>query len=170
MLLLVFGFALPKFAQYDAVIDSLGELSGREIVVLPAVAALNLVTYWWVYMAALPHLSLRRAGMAVQTNNAAFAFTGLATSVPITPGGIGVAEVAYVGLLTHAGGQHAKVGAAVLLFRVLTYLVQIRLPPSPISCGTSREVHLPPWKRHRPAEEAPSDEWTNKDQSVGRTS
>jgi uncharacterized membrane protein YbhN (UPF0104 family) len=65
-----------------------------------------------------------------------FAFGRLLTAVPITPGGLGIVEVAYIGGLILAGRGHAdvptdvfyaQVTAAVLVFRTLTYGIQIPL-------------------------------------------
>jgi len=65
-----------------------------------------------------------------------FAFARLLTAVPITPGGLGIVEVAYIGGLILAGRGHAdvptdvfhaQVTAAVLVFRALTYGIQIPL-------------------------------------------
>ena len=65
-----------------------------------------------------------------------FAFGRLLTALPITPGGLGIVEVAYIGGLILAGRGHAdvpadvfhaQVTAAVLVFRALTYGIQIPL-------------------------------------------
>jgi putative heme transporter len=65
-----------------------------------------------------------------------FAFGRLLTAVPITPGGLGIVEIAYIGGLILAGRGHAdvpadvfhaQVTAAVLVFRALTYGIQIPL-------------------------------------------
>jgi uncharacterized membrane protein YbhN (UPF0104 family) len=64
---------------------------------------------------------------------AVFAFARLVTAIPLTPGGVGVVELALIAGLTQAGGGDAgsgadgdaRVVAAVLLFRVLTYLLPI---------------------------------------------
>jgi uncharacterized membrane protein YbhN (UPF0104 family) len=65
-----------------------------------------------------------------------FAFGRLLTAVPITPGGVGIVEVAYIGGLILAGEGHAtvpadvfhaQVAAAVLVFRALTFGIQIPL-------------------------------------------
>jgi putative heme transporter len=45
--------------------------------------------------------------------------------LPLTPGGLGVVELGYIGGLVAAGGSRPDVVAAVLLFRVLTYGIQI---------------------------------------------
>jgi uncharacterized membrane protein YbhN (UPF0104 family)/membrane-associated phospholipid phosphatase len=54
-----------------------------------------------------------------------FAFARLVTAIPITPGGVGVVELALIAGLTQAGGNGANVVAAVLLYRLLTYVLPI---------------------------------------------
>jgi uncharacterized membrane protein YbhN (UPF0104 family) len=63
-----------------------------------------------------------------------FAIGRLLTALPITPGGLGVVEVAYIGGIILAGRGHATVpaevfhaqaAAGVLVFRALTYGIQI---------------------------------------------
>jgi putative heme transporter len=56
-----------------------------------------------------------------------FAFARLLTAIPLTPGGVGVVELALITGLTRAGGDAAQVVAAVLLFRLLTYVLPILL-------------------------------------------
>lgn len=56
---------------------------------------------------------------------AVFAFARLLTAIPLTPGGLGVIELALIGGLDAAGGDHSQVVGAVLLFRLLTYVVPI---------------------------------------------
>jgi putative heme transporter len=59
---------------------------------------------------------------------AVFSFARLLTAIPLTPGGLGVIELALIGGLDAAGGssvKHAQVVGAVLLFRLLTYVVPI---------------------------------------------
>ena len=56
---------------------------------------------------------------------AVFAFARLVTAIPLTPGGVGVVELALIAGLTQAGGASANVVAAVLLFRLLTYVLPI---------------------------------------------
>lgn len=57
----------------------------------------------------------------------AWSLVRLLTALPITPGGIGIAELGLVGMLTQLGGDEAAVVAAVLLFRALTFLPPILL-------------------------------------------
>jgi uncharacterized protein (TIRG00374 family) len=56
---------------------------------------------------------------------AAFAFARLLTAIPLTPGGVGIIELALITALTDAGGDDAEVVAAVLIFRLLTYVAPI---------------------------------------------
>ncbi|HEU4526553.1 MAG TPA: YbhN family protein [Actinomycetota bacterium] len=93
---------------------------------------------WLTFTTVLSHLalyfvlllSLRHVGVSEQEVSwaqvlAVFAFGRLIGALPITPGGLGVIELGYIGGLVAAGGNEAQVVAAVLLFRVLTYGVQI---------------------------------------------
>ena len=65
-----------------------------------------------------------------------FAFARLVSAAPITPGGVGFVELALIGGLYAAGRNHAdvpldvfkiQVTAAALLYRTLTYGIQIPL-------------------------------------------
>jgi putative heme transporter len=58
---------------------------------------------------------------------AAFALVRLVTALPITPGGIGLVEVGMTGALVLAGGQESAVVAGVLVYRALSYAIQIPL-------------------------------------------
>ena len=58
---------------------------------------------------------------------AVFAFTRLVTAIPLTPGGLGVVELALTSGLVAAGGNCEEVVAAVLVYRFLTYV-----PPIPL--------------------------------------
>jgi putative heme transporter len=56
---------------------------------------------------------------------AVFAFARLLTAIPLTPGGLGVIELALIAGLDAAGGAHDQIVGAVLLFRLLTYVIPI---------------------------------------------
>ena len=58
---------------------------------------------------------------------AIFAFIRLLSALPVTPGGLGVVELGLTAGLVAAGGDEAKVVAAVLVYRALTYLLPIPL-------------------------------------------
>jgi uncharacterized protein (TIRG00374 family) len=78
-------------------------------------------------------LCLRHVGVSEQELSwpqilGVFAFVRLLSTVPITPGGVGVVELGLIGGLASLGhANHAQVVAAVLLFRVLSYGMQIPL-------------------------------------------
>ena len=71
---------------------------------------------------------------------AAWTLTRLLTAIPITPGGIGIVELGLTGALVAAGGQNDAVVAAVLLYRLLTWL-------PPILVGAPAAVF---WRRLHP--------------------
>ena len=56
---------------------------------------------------------------------AAWSFTRLLASVPITPGGLGVTELGMTAALVGFGGGRTGVVTAVLLYRVLTFIPTI---------------------------------------------
>ena len=58
---------------------------------------------------------------------AAYAVTRLASTVPITPGGIGLVELGLAGTLIAMGGVEAPVIAGVLVFRMLSFFVSVPL-------------------------------------------
>ncbi len=87
------------------------------------------LTLWLVLLACLRAGGLTQAQVSWQASLAAFAFVRLLSVLPITPGGIGVVEVGLTAPLIAGLGPAgaAKVAAAVLLFRTLTYLLPIPL-------------------------------------------
>lgn len=56
---------------------------------------------------------------------AAFALVRLVTALPVTPGGLGIVELGLTGALVVAGGPESQVVAAVLVYRALTYALQV---------------------------------------------
>lgn len=64
---------------------------------------------------------------------ATFSLARLLSGVPLTPGGIGIVDAGYVGLLLLSSGGEAEsaIVAGVLLFRALTFF-----PPIPLGLGT----------------------------------
>jgi uncharacterized protein (TIRG00374 family) len=70
----------------------------------------------------VPHDPLTTLGVF-----AAYSVVRLATVIEITPGGVGVVEVAYIAALTYIAGDgwDAEITAGVLLFRFVTYVAPI---------------------------------------------
>jgi putative heme transporter len=58
---------------------------------------------------------------------AAFAFVRLVSAFPLTPGGLGVVELALTAALTAAGGNEEEVVASVLVYRALTFVLPVPL-------------------------------------------
>ena len=98
----------------------------------PALTLTTLVSHLGLYLVFL--LTIRLVGItATQVSWAEvlgiFSLGRLATAVPITLGGVGVVELTYIAGLVLAGGSpiRAQAVAAALLFRLLTYVLQIPL-------------------------------------------
>ena len=99
---------------------------------ITAATAASQLALWLVLLACLRAIGLSQAQVPWQTSFAAFAFVGLLTALPITPGGAGITELGLVGFLTASAGPSAgaQVTAAVLLYRAVTYL-----PPIPLGAA-----------------------------------
>jgi uncharacterized protein (TIRG00374 family) len=92
-----------------------------------------------VLLLALRHVGVSSAAVSVGEALAVFAFVRLLTAIPVTPGGLGLVELGLAAGLGAAGGDHAEVVAAVLVFRVLTFVL-------PIPLGVCTYVF---WRRNR---------------------
>jgi putative heme transporter len=94
----------------------------------------------------LRHVGVSNAEVTWQEVLAAFAFVRLLSAIPITPGGVGVVELGLTATLVTAGGDEAQVVAAVLVYRLLTFVL-----PIPVGAGSyflwQREI-----ARRQPAE------------------
>jgi putative heme transporter len=100
-----------------------------------------------VLLLALRHVGVADSQVSWVEALAAFALVRLLAAVPITPGGLGVVELGLAAALVLAGGAKAQVVAAVLVFRVLTFLL-----PIPIGAVT---YWL--WRRAEGRRQAPTD-------------
>jgi putative heme transporter len=132
---------------------------GRTLLLLRArwlpITILTVVSHLSLFAVLL--LSLRRVGVSQDQVSwvqalAVFAFARLLSAIPLTPGGLGVIEVALITGLAAAGGPRAEVAAAVLIFRALTYVL-------PIPVGLATYVF---WRRNR--------SWRRPPNSAPRTS
>jgi uncharacterized protein (TIRG00374 family) len=90
----------------------------------------TLVSHLSLYVVLL--LTLRHLGVSQDELSwikvlAAFAFVRLISALPVTPGGVGVVELGYAAALTIGldDSTRAQVVAAILVFRVITYLFPI---------------------------------------------
>jgi putative heme transporter len=87
------------------------------------------LAWWVVLLVCLRACGVGEGQISWERSFAAFALTRLISSVPITPGGVGVIELGLTGYLTAtvSGVTADRVGAAVVLTRVATYLLPIPL-------------------------------------------
>ena len=90
-------------------------------------ALISHITLYLVLLVSLRHVGVSDAAVSWVQVLAAFAFVRLISALPVTPGGLGVVELGLTAALVAAGGNEAKVVAAVLVFRALTYVLPIPL-------------------------------------------
>jgi uncharacterized protein (TIRG00374 family) len=102
-------------------------LVGRRWLPLTLTTVVSHLALFFVLLLSLRHVGISEAEVSALQILAVFSFGRLLSALPITPGGLGVIELGYIGGLVAAAGNEFKpeVVAAVLLFRVLTYGVQI---------------------------------------------
>lgn len=99
-----------------------------------------------VLLLALRYVGVSEADVGWTTVLAVFAFARLLTAIPISPGGLGVVEIALITGLSAAGGVRSEVAAGVLIFRALTYVL-------PIPLGLATYVF---WRRNKSWRRAPN--------------
>jgi uncharacterized membrane protein YbhN (UPF0104 family) len=124
------GEAAARFRK-----QTIGLISRRWV----PLSVFSLLSHFGLYLVLL--LALRHVGVSEQEISWAqvlgvFAFVRLISLVPLTPGGVGLVEIGYIGGLYVAGKTHAdvpldvfkaQITAAVLVFRSLTFILQIPL-------------------------------------------
>jgi putative heme transporter len=92
---------------------------------LTAATLVSHLSLFLVLLLALRHVGVSEAEVSWVEALAAFALVRLLSAIPITPGGLGVVELGLAAALVLAGGDEAQVVAAVLVFRVLTFVLPI---------------------------------------------
>jgi uncharacterized membrane protein YbhN (UPF0104 family) len=87
---------------------------------------LSHVALFFVLLLSLRHMGVSEQELSAAEIFAVFAFSRLLSAVPVTPGGVGVIDLGYVaGLTNFYPAEKAAIVAGVLIFRVLTYGIQI---------------------------------------------
>lgn len=100
----------------------------RRWVMLTWTTVLSQVALFFVLLLSLRHMGVSEQDLPAVEVFAIYTFSRLLSAIPITPGGVGVIDLGYIGGLTAIdGGEHAQIVAGVLIFRVLTYGLQIPL-------------------------------------------
>lgn len=103
------------------------DLVSRRWIRLTWTTLLSQLALFLILLLSLRHLGVSEQDVSTAEAFAVFSFGRLISALPITPGGLGVIELGYIGGLVGAGGDKAAVVAAVLLFRTLTFGIQIPL-------------------------------------------
>jgi len=100
--------------------------TGYRITIAAVVSHLSL---FLVLLVTLRNVGVSEAEVSWARILAAFAFVRLLSVIPITPGGVGVVELGYVGFLSAGTGDglDSQVAGAVLVFRAVTFLLPIGL-------------------------------------------
>jgi putative heme transporter len=114
---------------------------------LTLVTLVSHLSLFLVLLLALRHVGVADSQVSWVEALAAFALVRLLAAVPITPGGLGVVELGLAAAMVVAGGPEAKVVAAVLVFRVLTFLL-----PIPIGAITYWLWHRAEGRRQVPSD------------------
>ncbi len=102
-------------------------------------------------------LHVAEVDVSWRTMFAAFAVGRLLTAVPLTPGGLGVAEAGSAAVLMTMGAEPAATGAAVTLFALYSHLLEV--PAGAIAAGL--------WVATRPATSPEPEAATPSDDSHG---
>ena len=113
------GESLAAFRR-DAI-----QLLERRWIQLTAATLVSHLSLYLVLLLALRHVGISDSQVGWAEVLAAFSFARLVTALPITPGGVGVVELVLTAALVSAGGPRAPVVAAVLVYRILTYVLPI---------------------------------------------
>jgi putative heme transporter len=95
--------------------------------VITLVTLISHLSLFTVLLLALRFVGVSEAEVSWIEVLAVFAFARLVTAIPLSPGGLGIVEVALITGLAAAGGARPAVAAAVLIFRALTYVLPIPL-------------------------------------------
>ena len=108
--------------------DTIGLLRHRWIW-LTVATLVSHISLFLVLLVALRHVGISQSELSWISVLAAFAFVRLISALPLTPGGVGVVELGYAAVMTIGLDDitSAKVVAAILVFRAVTYLLPIPL-------------------------------------------
>lgn len=103
------------------------DLVRRRWHVITLASVVSHLSLFFLLLLCLRHMGVPAEDVTWTEALAAFALVRLATAIPITPGNLGIVEVGLTAALVVAGGSRSLVVAAVLLYRALSYLLQVPL-------------------------------------------
>jgi uncharacterized protein (TIRG00374 family) len=111
------GWSGKSFERFRA---EAGDLLERRWHLLTLASLAGQLTVFLLFLTSLRVLDVPASEVNLVEAFAAWSLARLVGSIPITPGGIGVVELALTGTLVGFGGNNAGVVAAVLVYRFLT--------------------------------------------------
>ena len=130
----VFVFVLPQFANYRDVLDVVRGLSWQDWLLLAGAVVLNLATFPPPWMAALPGLGFREA----------LAMTQASTALSIvSPAGAAVGMAASYSMLRSWRYDAAAVGLAVAIAGIWNQLVNLAFPVVALALLTAQDEDHP---------------------------
>lgn len=96
---------------------------------LSAAALVSHLSLFLVLLVAIRAVGVSSAQLSWTAVLLGFALVRLLSAIPITPGGVGVVELGYLGFLGQSttGDVDSDLAAAVLLFRAITYMLPVVL-------------------------------------------
>ena len=104
------------------------------------------LTLYLLLVVALRALGVSGDEVSLAESFAAWSLVRLLGSIPITPGGLGIVEVALTGALVAFGGNEAEVVAAVLVYRFLAVAPALVLG---VILGATWRRHNPGWEERQ---------------------
>jgi putative heme transporter len=128
----------PSFERFRT---AAGDLVRRRWHALTVASLVGSLSVFAVLLVSLRALNVPASEVSATEAFAAWALVRLLATIPITPGGIGVVELALTSTLVAFGGNNAGVVAAVLVFRFLTMVPTIVI--GLVAAGTSRRHRRP---------------------------
>ena len=126
-------------ASFERFRRDAGDLLERRWLPLTGAVLLGNLTVFGVLMVSLRAMGVHGSEVSWVEAFAAWSLVRIVSSIPITPGGLGVVELALTGTLVGFGGNNAGVVAAVLVYRFLT-----TVPTLLLGLGAAFT-----WRRHR---------------------
>ena len=122
----IFAFVMPLIADYDEVFATIRAMTTLEVVSLVLIGLWNLITYWFVIVAALPGLRLREAAVVNQASTAvsntlpAGGAIGVGlTLAMLTSWGFTIAAITRSAIVTGIWNNFVKLGMPVLALALL---------------------------------------------------
>ncbi len=126
IIMAIFYFVIPLIADYDEVFATIRAMTTSEITSLVLIGLWNLVTYWFVIVAALPGLRLREAAVVNQASTAvsntlpAGGALGVGlTLAMLTSWGFTIAAITRSAVVTGIWNNFVKLGMPVIALALL---------------------------------------------------